>query len=189
MKTGTFVHLTWRCNNFWLEIWTDAGAGNLAGIWSRKSGRNLSWESGQDLELEIWTDSGAGNLVGIWSWKSGRNLELGIWPESGIYPDKFWVRAGPGPKDPSRLRTGGHPGRRIVSVSPRVEGNPTRAMVPGARLPTQFPTPRCNRSIAELSWQSPVAAGSEWSLKIETAGPLSLRGTICHFSREMQTVF
>ena len=62
-------------------------------------------------------------------------------------------------------------------------------MVPGARLPTQFPTPRCNRSIAELSWQSPVAAGSEWSLKIETAGPLSLRGTICHFSREMQTVF
>ena len=62
-------------------------------------------------------------------------------------------------------------------------------MVPGARLPTQFPTPRCNRSIAELSWQSPVAAGSEWSLKIETARPLSLRGTICPFSREMQTVF
>ena len=64
-----------------------------------------------------------------------------------------------------------------------------RTMVPGADSRAQFPTPRCNRSIAELSWQSPVAAGSEWSLKIETAGPLSLRGTIYPFSREMQTVF
>ena len=140
MKTGTFVHLTWRCNNFWLEIWTDAGAGNLAGIWSRKSGRNLSWESGQDLELEIWTDSGAGNLVGIWSWKSGRNLELGIWPESGIYPDKFWVRAGPGPRKESIApATGGHPERRIVFVSPRAEGNPTRDHGTWSATPNSVP--------------------------------------------------
>ena len=91
----------------------------------------------------------------IWGWTSGRKLELDmrrrrapsahlereIWPE-------FLKRTGSGPRDAALPRakgasiapaTGGHPERRIVSVSPRAEGNPTRDHGTWSSTPNSVP--------------------------------------------------
>ena len=155
---------------------------------------------GQNLEPEsragIWPESGAGVQDRSSEPESGQDPEpefrAGVQdrssePESGQDPDRAWAERAAASPHPSRLRRGA-PERRNLRLT-RAEGNPTRDHGTWSRLPAQFPDAAgAIVRLRELSWQSPDAAGSTRSLlKSKSARPLSLRSTICPFSREMQT--